>query len=148
MKNLILSAVVMLSLVFNASATTEPVNQKVLSTFHQVFKDAHRVSWSHTGSYYEAFFEVESVKTRAMLNKRGALIQTIRYYKENELPSNVLYSVKKDFTGNEIVGITEISNKYGINYRIVLRDSKYYTHINADNAGETEVVAKYKRGDK
>ncbi|MCH5719770.1 hypothetical protein [Niabella hibiscisoli] len=149
MKTLILSAAVILTLSFNASAATaKPVNDKAQKTFNLLFKDADNVKWSEAGESYEAFFDSEGIKTRVTIDAKGNLIQTIRYYKENSLPANVLYNVKSDYKGKEIFGVTEVTNKNGVNYRIVLKDENYYTHINANNSGDTELVAKHKRGDK
>ena len=149
MKNLTLSILVMFTLVVNAAATSlEPTNQKVLKTFTEVFKDVDNVSWTNNGDEFEAYFVTDNVKTRAKLDAKGNLIQTVRYYKEDKLPSNILYTLKKEFAGKEIVGVTEVTNKNGINYRIILSDDKFYTHINANDAGDTEVASKYKRGDK
>ncbi|MCH5686584.1 hypothetical protein LWM68_21400 [Niabella sp. W65] len=50
--------------------------------------------------------------------------------------------------GKEVHGVTEVTNKNGTNYRIVLKDSKHYIHINANEAGDTALVSKYTRGDK
>ncbi len=150
MKNLILSAAFILALAGSASASMlEPANESVLRTFGQIFKDAGNVSWTNSGDHFEAYFVGDNnIKTRALLDTKGNLVQTIRYYKEEDLPSNVLYAVKKEFKDREIWGVTEVSNKNGVNYRIVLRDDKNYTHVNANSVGETEVVSKYKRGDK
>lgn len=150
MKNLILSAALSLALTGSAFAgSVEPANEMVLKTFSQIFKEAYNVSWSNSGKHFEAYFVGDNnVKTRALLDAKGNLIQTIRYYKEDSLPSNVLYTVKKEFKNSDIWGVTEVSNKNGVSYRIVLRDDKNYTHINANSVGETEVVSKYKRGDK
>lgn len=149
MKNLILSAAMMLTLAFNAAAAiVEPVTEKAEKTFNQLFKDADDVKWTNTGNTYEAFFTSEGIKSRATIDAKGNLIQTIRYYSENNLPSNVLYAVKKEYKGKEVFGVTEVANKNGVNYRIVLKDDKSYTHINANSIGDTELVAKYKRGDK
>lgn len=149
MKSLILSAVIIFSLTANAATKpVDPANEKVMSTFSQIFKDARNVSWSTPGNNYEAFFTTGSIKTRAMLDNNGALMQTIRYYGESELPANVLYSVKKAYRGKDIFGVTEVSNKHGVNYRIVLRDDKQIININANSTGDTEIVSKYKRGDK
>ncbi|MCH5720142.1 hypothetical protein [Niabella hibiscisoli] len=150
MKNLILSAAVLLTVSFNAAASTvEPVvTEKAQKTFVTIFKDADAVKWSNTGDNYEAFFDNGGVKTRATIDAKGNLLQTIRYYKQDNLPANVLYNLKKDYKGCEIHGVTEVSNNNGINYRIVLKDNKHYTHINANQAGDTELVAKYTRGDK
>jgi hypothetical protein len=150
MKNLILSTALILAITASAFAnSTEPANEKVLRTFSEIFKEASNVSWSNAGDHFEAFFVGDNnVKIRALLDEKGNLIQTIRYYKEDDLPSNVLYTVKKEFKNKEIWGVTEVSNKNGVNYRIILKDDKNYIHVNANSAGETEVVSKYKRGDK
>ncbi len=149
MKTLILSAAMMLTMAFTAAASTvEPVTAKAEKTFNQIFKNADDVKWTNTGNTYEAFFTSDGIKSRATIDAKGNLIQTIRYYSENNLPSNVLYAVKKEYKGKEVFGVTEVANKNGVNYRIVLKDDKSYTHINANSIGDTELVAKYKRGDK
>ncbi len=149
MKTLILSAVTLLTITFNAAASPEPsVNEKAQATFVTIFKTAINVTWSETANSTEAFFITNSVKTRATFDTKGNLIQTIRYYHSDKLSPVVLAGVRSAFPGKEIHGITEVSNKNGTNYRIVLKDDKNYTHINADGTGDTEVVSKYKRGDK
>ncbi|WP_114792522.1 hypothetical protein U0035_02075 [Niabella yanshanensis] len=150
MKNLILSAAVLLTVSFNAAASTpEPaVNEKAQQTFVATFKNVNNITWSNAGNNYEAFFENDGTKTRVTIDAKGRLLQTIRYYKEEQLPSNVLYNVKRDYKNNEIHGVTEVSNKNGVHYRIVLKDSIHYTHINANDAGDTELVTKYTRGDR
>ncbi|MGE9313554.1 hypothetical protein ACLOAU_18025 [Niabella sp. CJ426] len=149
MKNLILSAAVILTLTFNAAAATaKPVNDKAQKTFNLLFKDASNVKWSDAGTGYEAFFDSDGIKTRVTIDAKGNLLQTIRYYGENNLPANVLYNVKNDYKDKAVFGVTEVTNKNGVNYRIVLKDDKYYTHINANNSGDTELVARHKRGDK
>jgi len=83
-----------------------------------------------------------------MFDKQGQLVQTIRYYKESNLPANVLYNVKKNYAGMEVWGVTELSNDHGINYRIVLKDKENYTQIKANDAGEIELVQEFERGDR
>ncbi|MFT4093322.1 MAG: hypothetical protein QM640_06755 [Niabella sp.] len=149
MKNLILSAAILISITAAAATPdTNPENEKVLKTFREVFKNPANAVWSNVGDYYEVFFTNASVKTRAKFDSNGSLIETVRYYKESELPANVLYHVKKAYPAKEVWGVTEVTNNNGVNYRIVLRDAKNYLHINANDAGETETVSKYKRGDK
>lgn len=149
MKTFFISAALLLTVAFNASANyADPANEKVIKTFKLLFKNAENVTWSNTENYYQANFTKSDISTRALFDGKGKLIQTIRYYKESHLPANVLYSVKKDYSGMEIWGVTEVSNDNGVNYRIVLRDREHYTHINANDAGDTEVVNEFNRGDK
>lgn len=150
MKTLILSAAVLLTITFNSfAATTDPlINDKAQQTFNETFKNAYDVSWTATGNNYEAFFTVDGIKTRALIDNKGTLVQTIRYYNADKLSSFVLASLQSNYKGMEIFGITEVTNENGVNYRIILMDNKYYTHINANSAGETQMVKRYKRGDK
>ncbi|WP_346237529.1 hypothetical protein ABDK00_000420 [Niabella insulamsoli] len=149
MKNLLFSAVIFLALSLSAAAApAEPVNEKVQKTFSMLFKDADDIRWSSRGNLFEAFFIIDGVQSRATIDSKGNLIQTIRYYSEDLLPANVLFNIKKTYKSKEIFGVTEVSNHLGVNYRIILKDDKHYTHINANNQGESEIVAKYKRGDK
>ena len=149
MKNLILSATLMISFVLSATtAKADPVSEKVQSKFVKLFSNVVDVSWSNAGKNYDAFFVLDNIKTRATFDSKGNLIQTIRYFGGEELPENVLKAIKSEYKGKEIHGATEVINKYGSNYRIVLKDSKYYTHINANSEGETQLVSEFKRADK
>ncbi|PVD52095.1 hypothetical protein DC498_11965 [Terrimonas sp.] len=148
MKIIIFSAVIFLGITATAASRVTPVNEKVRKTFNEVFSNASTPAWNVSGDYYEASFVNASVKTRALFDSKGRLVQTIRYYTENGLPSNVLYKVKQKYAQKKMCGVIEITNSAGINYRIVLKDDKKYMHINADTNGETETVAVYARGDK
>ncbi|HMR82812.1 MAG TPA: hypothetical protein PKE30_06760 [Niabella sp.] len=148
MKSLILSAAIIFALNMNAKAINTDPFEKALKTFNETFKDADNVSWTNAGRHYEASFEDNDVKTRVKLDAKGNLVQTVRYYKEDKLPATILFAVKKEYAGKEITGVTEVTNKQGVNYRIVLKDDSHYTHINAKDSGETETISKYKRGDK
>ncbi len=148
MKKIIFSAVIFLSITATAATRVNPANEKVMKTFNEVFRNASVPTWNVSENYYEASFVNASVRTRAYFDKKGRLVQTFRYFTENELPSNVLYKVKQAYAGKEICGVVETTNSSGIHYRIVLKDDKKYTHINANTQGETETVAEYIRGDK
>lgn len=147
MKTLILSAALLFSVAVNAS-NANPTNEKVTKTFNQIFSNAQNVNWSNTGKYFQAAFTAATIKTRAIFDAKGNLVQTIRYYGETELPSNVLYNVKKAFPGNEVFGVTEVSNQNGIQYNIVLRNDDQYTNITTDDSGEVIINNEFERADK
>ncbi|WP_300601747.1 hypothetical protein [Niabella sp.] len=148
MKLFILTAALSLGLNAMAAVTVNPtVNEKVLKTFKDVFSNARDVQWNTTAEYNEASFRSGSVSTRAVIDNNGTLVRTIRYYKENNLPSNILYKIKKKYDGKEIYGVTEVTNSEGVNYFIVIRDSRSIYNVTADNEGGVMQTAKYKRGD-
>src|SRR5690606_19536018 len=128
MKTLVLSETFILAVTLDGAASTPAANEKAESTLRLIVKDAGHVQGSHAENLYEAFFIMDDIKTRATIDAKGNLIQTIRYYSEAHLPANVLYSIKRQYRGKEIFGVTEVSNQQGVNYRVVLRDDKTYTH--------------------
>lgn len=148
MKLFILTAALSLGLNAMAAVTVNPsVNEKALKTFNTIFTNAQNVQWNTTADYNEASFLSGSISTRAVIDNNGALIRTIRYYKENHLPSNILYKIKKKYDGKEIYGVTEVTNEDGTNYHIVVRDARHIYKVTADNSGSVMQTAKYKRGD-
>lgn len=146
MKNLILLATVFFSMNVFAAEKNPTVNEKVLKTFNQVFKDAQNVHWNNGVKYTEATFESGTVKTKAVLDNDGNLLQTIRYYKEEGLPANILYNVQKQYC-HEVWGVTEVSNSKGSVYNVVLKCKKYWYNVKADAGGNVELVKKFKRAD-
>ncbi|MBO9618947.1 MAG: hypothetical protein J7539_07925 [Niabella sp.] len=151
MKLFILTAA--LALGFNAMAansnpvTNPTVNEKVLKTFHQVFADAQNVQWNATPNYSEASFNSGAATARVIISNNGQLVRTIRYYKENNLPSNILYKVKNKYEGKEIFGVTEITNEAGTEYEIVVRDSQKMYTVTVDTDGTMAQTGKFNRGD-
>ncbi|SDE11841.1 hypothetical protein [Niabella drilacis] len=148
MKLFILTAALSLGLnAMTAVAANPNVNEKALKTFNAIFTNAQNVQWNTTADYNEASFRSGSISTRAVIDNNGALIRTIRYYKENQLPSNILYKIKKKYDGKEIYGITEVTNGEGTSYNIIVRDDRHIYNVAADNNGSVMQTAKYKRGD-
>ncbi|HEX7754899.1 MAG TPA: hypothetical protein VF421_06140 [Niabella sp.] len=147
MKLFILTAALLFGLNAMATTASPTVNEKVLKTFNEVFTNAQDVQWSTTAEYSEASFSAGSVTSRATFDNNGKLIRTIRYYKENNLPTNVRYEIKNEYKGKEIYGVTEVSTANATTYHVIIRDSKHLYKIVADNNGTITQIAKFKRGD-
>ncbi|GAB3015781.1 hypothetical protein GCM10027051_19740 [Niabella terrae] len=149
MKTFILAAAILFTV--NASAAdiaSIPENKKVVETFKELYKDVSNVTWTETKNYFEAYFTDGNIKTRVLFDTKGHVVQTIRYYKESNLPTKVRYHINKTYKGKEIWGVTEVTNNKGTNFRIVLKDAQNWYHVNADSYSNSETVKKYKRGDK
>lgn len=149
MKTAILSAALLLSVAATAAASRiNPVNEKVMKTFNEVFRNVSTPVWNVAGNYYDAFFVNASVKTRARFDSKGHLVQTIRYYTESSLPANILYKIKRAYQGKEVYGVIETTTDDGINYGIILKGDEKYIRIDADTLGDIKAVAEYNRNDK
>lgn len=146
MKNLILLAALFVSINVFAAEKNPTVNEKVLKTFNLLFKDAQDVRWSTATPYSVASFESDDVKTKAVFDKEGNMMKTFRYYKEDKLPANILYNVKKRFD-HEVWGVTEVADNNGTEYHIALKSSERWYTVKADANGTVLLLKKFKRGD-
>lgn len=145
MKRIILSAAVLL--LVNAGFASDPpeINEKILESFKKTFTEMDGVKWYENETTYEARFDLDGIRTIVWYDKKGDLILTHRNYKENKLPPFVLTKVREEFPAYSILGVTEVSNKYGINYYITLEGQKNWMKIKADPQGEYEVYEKFKK---
>lgn len=125
----------------------EPANQKVVKTFNDVFKNAENVQWGTNDQLNVASFTTGAVRVTAILDNKGNLVRTIRYYKENDLPANILFRIKKKYHFQEVWGVTEVSNANGTRYLITLKDAAYWYHVKANAQGEISLQSKTDRGD-
>ncbi|WP_018627580.1 hypothetical protein [Niabella aurantiaca] len=147
MKLFILTAALSLSLNAMTAVASNPVNEKVMKTFNQVFTDARDVQWNTAAGYSEASFHSGTISVRAMIGNNGNLIRTIRYYKETGLPPNVHYKIRKKYEGKAIFGVTEVTDAAGIRYHVIIHDNRNMYQVIVNNNGNVIEATKYRRGD-
>jgi len=117
------------------SSVRAGVNEKVLQSFHRVFSEASNVAWSEYADHFQASFKQNETIIKVSYDKDGNMLSSIRYYKEQNLPLNVLYKLKKKYGDKKIDIVTEVSNADGVAYFIQLEDQKGYTIVKTDDSG-------------
>ena len=145
MKRIFLSAAVLLLISPGFANNPPEVNQKILESFKRTFTETDNVKWYENETTFEARFNEDGVKTIVWYSKKGELVLTHRNYKENKLPPFLSTKIREDLPDYSIVGVTEISNKDGINYYITLESDKKWMKVRADVQGEYEVYEKFKK---
>jgi len=128
--------------VFSARAD---VSEKVLKSFHSVFSKASNIKWVEYPDHYYVSFNQNDIMVRASYDLAGNLLSSIRYYKEQDLPLNILCALKKSYPSKVIDNVTEVSNQEGIVYFIMLQDDKNWIKIKSDETATFEVVEKFKK---
>jgi hypothetical protein len=144
MKKLIILTCLFAALSATASNPPE-VSEKVLKAFNETFMKATDVVWREMQNLYEASFKQSEIITRAVYDTNGNLLRTTRYYSQENLPINILTSVKKKFAGKSIYGITELATEDEVAYHIILQDEKNWYIVKADNWGNLELSKKYRK---
>lgn len=132
-------------LLLAATCFAETPNDKVLKSFHTTFLSAKQVKWYEHKDYYEVSFAQASVRANVKYDLEGNFLSSTRYYKEHQLPANILYQVKKKYADKTIFGVTEIASPEEIYYYIKLEDSKRWLTIKVSGSGQMEVFEKYRK---
>lgn len=120
-------------------------NDKVLKSFHATFLSPKQVKWYEHKDYYEVSFAQASVRANVKYDLEGNFLSSTRYYKEHQLPANILYQVKKKYADKTIFGVTEVANPEEIYYYVKLEDSKRWLTIKVNSNGQMEVYEKFRK---
>ncbi|MBO9619690.1 MAG: hypothetical protein J7539_11715 [Niabella sp.] len=131
------------SLGYCALAATPFINDLSLKSFNMLFKDAHNVVWSASKDFSDVCFLEDNILMKARFDNAGNLIQTIRYYKEQDLPAFITQQIKKQYKSCEIYGVTELSRKGAVLYTLSLRDEKHLHVVVTDANGEVLSAKEY-----
>jgi len=121
------------------------ISEKVLKAFKETFSNAEQVIWDEYDTYYSVKFKQTAIDTRVKYNKNGEIMETTRYYLEQNLPPFILAKVKKRYADKKVFGVTEISSDSELAYYIVLEDEKTWLTIKADAYGSLQVHEKLKK---
>ncbi|AHF16133.1 hypothetical protein [Niabella soli] len=131
----ILLLLLLSSVGYCAAAGNPLVNDLSLKSFNALFKNAHNVVWSAGKDFSDVSFQEDNILMRARFDNGGNLVQTIRYYKEQNLPVFIMQQIKKEYKGCEIYGVTELSRKDAFIYTFSLRDKKHLFVVLTDING-------------
>jgi hypothetical protein len=144
-KNLLMIACVAGVLFVSAMDARAEVSQKTLQSFHTVFADAKNVKWTEYPDNYFVSFSQNDILVKAFYDKEGNLLNSMRYYKEQHLPLNILCKVKKEYPAKTIDIVTEVSADNALVYLIQLKDDKGWTIVKSDQSGNMEITDKFNK---
>jgi hypothetical protein len=146
MKKIIYLAVLLTGL--SATAATPPeISEKVLKAFKETFTLAENVTWQELDNNCQANFKQSDITIHVTYDNDGNLLETIRYYTEKNLPSNILAKLKKKYAGKEIFGVTETTSENEISYIITLKDDKSWYTVKSDPYANLQQTEKFKRAE-
>jgi hypothetical protein len=126
-------------------AANPPVNEKVISSFNEVFPGVVNAKWYEYSNYYEVVFVNHDISHRIKYGLQGEVLSVRRDYTEKDLPLFILSKVKSNYKGKRIFGVTEITSEESVSYNIVLEDAKQWITVKSDEIGNMSVVRKLKK---
>jgi len=108
----------------------------LLDLFASMFPDAKYVTWTEDHGHHVVSFTQGETSSRIWFDQDGSLVYSLKYCPEANLPIKIVSAVKKKYKGRQIYGFTEVTNKTGTRYEILLSDDKKWYCINVNDLGD------------
>lgn len=152
-KSIAMKKLVVLFAAFVVSFQTfayDPINEKLTRSFQSSFPNAAQVNWQELQDGFIVSFVDQNIRARAYYDKEGALTQVIRYYHEQTLPFNVLYTIKQQFGGKKIFGIVELTTvsagkSLETEYFVKLEDARHWITVKVNSHGDASVTQRLRK---
>jgi hypothetical protein len=147
MKKFLYLAVLLIGVSAAAATPPDEISEKVLKAFKATFTSAEEVTWKELDNSCQANFKMNQITVRAMYDNEGNLLETVRYYGENNLPPNIIAKLKKRYASKEVFGVTEVTSDSEVAYHITLKDEKHWYTVKSDPYANLQQTDKFKRAD-
>jgi hypothetical protein len=124
MKQTILAMAMMLmaGLTSAFAKDNEGINKQVTTSFSKDFVTASNVSWNKQKDYVKATFTLNNQVMFAYYNENGELIATARNILSEQLPINLMTSLKKDYSNYWISDLFELAADGQTSYYVTLEN--------------------------
>ena len=123
-KRILLLSIVLVSFTaFSFAADAPAISKNVIHSFNQQFSNAKDIKWERTANYIKAGFTINDMVLYAYFNNSGELIAVTRFISPNQLPLQILNSLKKQNTGFWISDLFEIETESGTDYYATIENA-------------------------
>lgn len=147
MKKMILVWALMLSVGLSTSFAnfTETVSQQVINAFKKEFSEAQNVSWEVNKNFAKASFILHDQVLYAYYSKDGELTAVTRNILSDQLPINLLTSLKKGYGQYWITDLFEMAASGSTSYYVTLQDGEQQLILKSSGSTGWEVFKKEKK---
>ena len=134
--------------IFATSVHASPdVSAKILKTFHTHFPEVANPSIYQNGDTYVVTFKSRDNNSsgRMFYDKDGNLLETIRYYKEDELSPFIRSKIASKYKNNSIFMVTDVENESEHFYQVILQNTNNMLVVHVNNDGSMHLEKKFKK---
>jgi hypothetical protein len=125
-----------------AAARLQKANLRATSAFNKEFKNHPNAEWYVEDQVIAAYFKDGDITTRAIYDKKGNWIHTIKIYTEDRMPNDVKRTVKQQYSGYDITQVQEVKERENTFYVVHLHSGKTYKQVCVCN-NETQVLEEF-----
>ena len=147
MKKMILSlaAVMMMGFSVFANGKNDVVTQQARDAFKKDFATASDIRWQQTNSFLKATFSMNGQVLTAYYYSNGDLQAVVRNISSDQLPLNLLTSLRQDYTAFWITDLFEISSDNQTTYYVTIENSDKKIVLKSDDLSSWGVYSKQRK---
>jgi hypothetical protein len=128
-----------------ANGNDELVSQKTLAAFKSDFSNATHTTWEQKDGFIKATFSFNGQVLCAYYDNDGFLKAVVRNIISDQLPLNLLSSLKKDYADYWITDLFEISADNETTYYVTVENAGKKIVLKSDGASYWNVFSKEKK---
>jgi hypothetical protein len=151
MKKMILSlaAVMMMGFSVFANGTDNVVTQEARDAFKKDFATANDIRWEQTNNnFLKATFSLNGLVLTAYYYANGDLRAVVRNITSDQLPINLLTSLRGNYTAFWISDLFEISSDGQTTYYVTIENSDKKIVLKSEDLSSWDVYSKERKTDK
>ena len=148
MKKILLSIATVLMLGASAFASGNndgATNQTALRNFKRDFGTATNISWEQKDALTKATFTLNGMIMFAYYNNNGDLQAVVRNITSDQLPINLLASLRNEYTDSWITDLFEMASNNETTYYVTLETSEKKIVLRSSGSGAWEVYSKQRK---
>jgi hypothetical protein len=145
-KRILLLSIVLVSFTaFSFAAVAPVVSKNVISSFNRQFSSARDIQWENHANFVKAQFTMNEMVLFAYFNLNGELIAVTRFISPNQLPLELLTSLKKTYGGYWISDLFEIQTESGTAYYATLENADQISVLKSEGISGWQTFQKEKK---
>ena len=148
MKKLLLSIATVLMMgagAFAANNGDGAANPQALRSFKKDFVNARNIVWENKDSYTKATFSLNGQVLFAYYNSNGDLQAVVRNILSDQLPINLLTSLRNEYNDCWISDLFEMASNDETTYYVTLETSDKKIVLKSQGADQWEVYSKERK---
>jgi hypothetical protein len=108
---------------FSFAADAPAISKNVINSFNKQFFNARDIKWEHQARFEKAEFTMNDMVLFAYFNDNGELLAVTRFISPNQLPLQILTSLKSDYAGYWVSDLFEIQTENGTSYYVTIENA-------------------------
>jgi hypothetical protein len=145
-KRILLLSIVLISFTaFSFAADAPAISKNVISSFNKQFSNAKDIKWENKANFVKAQFTMNEVVLTAYFNLNGELIAVTRFISPNQLPLELLTSIKKAHPGTWVSDLFEIQTESGTSYYATIEDADQIIVLKSEGINGWQIYQKERK---